>query len=47
VLAVAMVGLGAGVRWARLRRLDPRVLLLGAMSWVLVAGAALLAVTIA
>jgi uncharacterized integral membrane protein (TIGR00698 family) len=46
ILAVAMVGLGAGVHWARLRRLDPRVMVLGAMSWALVAGAALVAVTL-
>ena len=39
-LAAALVGLGTGVHIAKLRRLGPRPLLLGLMSWVLVAGTA-------
>lgn len=37
LLTAALVGLGAGVRFARLRRLGPRPLLLGAIAWMLVA----------
>ena len=39
-LAAALVGLGTGVHIAKLRRLGPRPLLLGLLSWVLVAGTA-------
>lgn len=39
-LAAALVGLGTGVHVAKLRRLGPRPLLLGLLSWVLVAGTA-------
>lgn len=39
-LAAALVGLGTGVHLAKLRQLGPRPLLLGLMSWVLVAGTA-------
>lgn len=46
VLAVAMVGLGAGVRIARLRRLGWTPLVLGAVAWALVAGAAYAGVTL-
>jgi uncharacterized integral membrane protein (TIGR00698 family) len=46
-LAAGMFGLGAGVRFSRLRRLGGRPLVLGVVSWVLVAGAALVvAVTV-
>lgn len=41
LLTAGMFGLGAGVRLDRLRRLGGRPLLLGVISWVLVAGAAL------
>jgi uncharacterized integral membrane protein (TIGR00698 family) len=41
VLTVALVGLGAGVRVARMRRLSGRPLLLGGIAWALVAGASL------
>jgi uncharacterized integral membrane protein (TIGR00698 family) len=41
VLTVALVGLGAGVRVARMRRLSGRPLALGAVAWLLVAGASL------
>ena len=41
LLTAGMFGLGAGVRIARLRRLGGRPLLLGVISWVMVAGAAL------
>ncbi len=41
VLTVALVGLGAGVRIARMRRLSGRPLALGAVAWLLVAGASL------
>jgi uncharacterized membrane protein YadS len=37
---VALVGLGMGVRLDRMRKLGGRPLVLGLMSWVLVAGAA-------
>lgn len=42
-LTAGMFGLGAGVEFARLRRLGGRPLVLGLGSWVLVAGAALAA----
>lgn len=41
LLTCGMLGLGTGVVVSRLRRLGGRPLLLGAVSWVLVAGAAL------
>ena len=44
VFAVALVGLGAGVRLDRLRSLGGAPLLLGAMASVVVAGVSLLAV---
>ncbi len=37
LLAAALVGLGAGVRIDRLRRLGPKPLLLGVLAWILVA----------
>lgn len=40
LFAIALVGLGAGVRIDRLRRLGPRPLALGAAAWVLVAATA-------
>lgn len=40
VLTVALVGLGLGVRVAKMRRLGGRPLVLGLLSWVLVAGVA-------
>jgi uncharacterized integral membrane protein (TIGR00698 family) len=43
LLTAGMFGLGAGVEFARLRRLGGRPLVLGGVSWVLVAGAALAA----
>jgi uncharacterized membrane protein YadS len=42
-LTAGMFGLGAGVQFSRLRRLGGRPLVLGLASWVLVAGAALVA----
>lgn len=44
LLAVAMVGLGAAVRLDELRRLGLRPLVLGLVSWVLLAGGTLLGV---
>ncbi len=48
MLTAALVGLGSGVRLARLRRLGPMPLLLGSLAWVVVAvvslGATLIAV---
>ncbi|MEM7340460.1 MAG: putative sulfate exporter family transporter [Actinomycetota bacterium] len=41
LLAVALVGLGAGIRISDFRRLGPRPLVLGLVAWVLVAGVAL------
>jgi len=41
LLTAGMFGLGAGVRIDRLRRLGGRPMLLGVISWVIVAGAAL------
>ena len=47
LLTAGMFGLGAGVRIDRLRRLGGRPMVLGVVSWVLVAGAALaMAVTV-
>jgi uncharacterized membrane protein YadS len=45
-LTVALVGLGAGVRLDRLRRLGGRPLVLGLAAWVLVAGTAYLGTTL-
>jgi uncharacterized integral membrane protein (TIGR00698 family) len=39
LFAAALVGLGVGVRLDKLRRLGPRPLILGLLSWALVAGA--------
>lgn len=47
VLTVALVGLGFGVQLSKMSRLGGRPLLLGAVAWVLVAGAALAGTTIA
>ncbi len=44
LLTAALVGLGAGVRFDRLRRLGPQPLLLGAIAWVVVAGVSYLGV---
>ena len=41
VLATAMVGLGAGVKIATLRRLGTAPLRVGALAWLLVSGVAL------
>jgi uncharacterized membrane protein YadS len=41
LLAAALFGLGCGVEVARLRRVGGRPLLLGLVSWILVAGVAL------
>lgn len=41
LLTIALVGLGAGVRFRKMSRLGVRPLMLGAISWVLVATAAL------
>ena len=41
VLTIALVGLGAGVRFRKMSKLGVRPLLLGAISWVLVASVAL------
>ncbi len=46
LLTLALVGLGMGVRLDRLRKLGGRPLLLGLVSWVLVAGVALAGVGI-
>ena len=43
LLTAGMFGLGAGIDFGRLRRLGGRPLVLGLASWVLVAGAALIA----
>ncbi len=45
-LAAALVGLGAGVKVAKLRAIGGRPLLLGAISWILVAGVAYAAVIV-
>lgn len=46
-LTIALVALGLGVRFERLRRLSGRPLALGMVAWVLVAGAAYVGTTIA
>ncbi len=46
LLTLALVGLGMGVRFDRLRKLGGRPLVLGLVSWVLVAGVALAGVGI-
>ena len=43
LLAMGMVGLGGQVRIARLATIGPRPLLLGAVGWAVVAGAAWIA----
>ncbi|MFA9564930.1 MAG: YeiH family protein [Acidimicrobiales bacterium] len=45
-LTIALVGLGMGVRFDRLRRLGGRPLMLGLAAWVLVAGTAYLGTTL-
>jgi uncharacterized membrane protein YadS len=40
LIVAALVGLGTGIRLAMLRRTGPRALVLGLVSWVLVAGVA-------
>ncbi len=44
LLTAALVGLGAGVRFDRLRKLGPQPLVLGAIAWVVVAGVSYLGV---
>jgi uncharacterized integral membrane protein (TIGR00698 family) len=46
LFACAMVGLGVGVRFDKLRRLGPRPLVLGLASWLLVAGVSAIGVTV-
>ncbi len=46
LLAAALVGLGAGVRLDRLRRLGPKPLVLGALAWLLVAFVSYLGIAI-
>ncbi len=43
-LAIALVGLGSGVRFAALRKLGPKPLLLGALAWVLVSVVSLIGI---
>ncbi len=45
-LAAGLAGLGLGVRWRSLRAVGGRPLLLGLLAWILVAGLALVAVSI-
>ncbi len=45
VLAAALVGLGSGVRFSRLRSLGPRPLIVGFVAWVLVASVSYLAIS--
>lgn len=47
LLAAALAALGSGVRWAALRQLGGRPLVLGLVAWALVAGLALLGVRVA
>jgi uncharacterized integral membrane protein (TIGR00698 family) len=47
LLAAALAALGSGVRWAALRQLGGRPLVLGLVAWVVVAGLALLGVQVA
>lgn len=47
LLAAALAALGSGVRWAALRQLGGRPLVLGLVAWALVAGLALLGVHVA
>ena len=44
LLAAALVGLGSGVRFSRLRRLGPRPLVVGVIAWVLVASVSLIGI---
>lgn len=46
LLAAAMVGLGTGVRLDRMRRLGARPLVLGVLSWLVVAGVSLIGVLV-
>ena len=45
-LAIALVGLGAGVRLAKLRQLGPTPIVLGLVAWVLVAAVSLVGITL-
>jgi uncharacterized membrane protein YadS len=47
LISMGLVGLGAGVRIGRLRQVGARPLLLGLISWVLVAGVSFGAVAVA
>lgn len=44
-LAAGLVALGAGVRWAAIRAIGPRPMMMGLIAWVLVGGVALTVVT--
>lgn len=46
LLTAALVGLGSGVRVARLRRLGPRPLVLGLLAWIVVAAVSLVGVIV-
>ncbi len=46
LLAMALVGLGAGVQWSRLRRVGGRPLVLGLASWAFIAALSLLGVVV-
>lgn len=45
VLAAALVGLGSGVRFSRLRSLGPRPFIVGLVAWILVASVSYLAIS--
>jgi uncharacterized integral membrane protein (TIGR00698 family) len=47
LLAAALVGLGSGVRFDKLRKLGPRPLVLGALAWIVVATVSYLGVRLA
>lgn len=46
LLAIALVGLGSGVRFTALRRLGPQPLVLGLLAWALVASISLLGIVL-
>lgn len=46
MLGAGLVALGANVKWSNIRKIGPKPMLMGVIAWVIVAGVALIAVTL-